>query len=65
LARADSFFTSSGGEAERGGGAGFSLPLVVIAAKCAVLGRLERGEEGERGGGCAAAAGGVGVMVVF
>ncbi len=37
---------------------------MAIAAGCAVLGRLERGEEGERGGGCAGG-GGVGVMVVF
>ena len=54
FACAESFFTSSGGEAERGGG-GAGLPSGDLRAEeddMLVLGRLGKGEVGRDGGSC-------------
>ena len=54
LARADSFFTSSGGEVERGGGGGalFAGGFWTDVEDMSVLGRLGKGDVGKEGGSC-------------
>ena len=63
FACADSFFTSSGGEVERGGGgaAVFAGAFLMGEEAMSVLGRLGRGEVGKDGGSCDGG-GGVGIV---
>ncbi len=62
LACADSFFTSSGEEVERGGGAGlFSGACGEEKEDMPVLGRLGKGEVGKDGTSCDGG-GGVGIV---
>lgn len=64
FACADSFFTSSGGEAERGGGGAglFSGAFGAEEEDMSGLGRLGKGDVGKDGGSCD---GGGGVGIVY
>lgn len=64
FARADSFFTSNGGEVERGGGgaAMFAGAFGMGEGDMSVLGRLGKGDAGKDGGSCN---GGGGVGMVY
>ena len=70
FACADSFFTSSGGEAERGGGGSVEVRLFsgifVVEEGVSVLGRLGSGDVGKDGASCDGGGGvGMGVMEVI
>lgn len=63
FARDESFLTSNGGEAERGGGGAgvFSGAFGAEEEDMSVFGRLDKGDDGKDGGSCDGG-GGVGIV---